>query len=148
MKMECLIMEGNKPPVPPGKKIVGRPIQKGTVLNPGGRPKGIKEIRELAQKFAPRAIFTIAKMMDDPDCKESVRLAAATELLNRGFGRPEQAISVSHERKPVDLMTTEDIQRLLLEGIMPRHAETIEGEVINVTEESETPSGEGQEETP
>jgi hypothetical protein len=127
----------------------GKLFQKGMSANPGGRPKGIKEIRELAQQFVPRAIYTIVRLMDDENVKESVRLAAAIELMNRGYGRPEQAISISHERKPVDLMTTEDIQRLLQESRMSRQTDTIEGEVIDVTEkgndETGTPEPSGEE---
>ena len=125
------LTEEQKKLLEPKKRIVGRPIEKGMRLNPGGRPKGIKEVRQLAQQLTIEAMSTIAELMRDKDVKESVRLAAATELLNRGWGRPEQAISVTHENKPIDLMSTEDIQRLLLEGIIPRRADTIDAEVIN-----------------
>lgn len=66
------------------------PFVKGQSGNPGGRPKETGEIRELARKHGPEAIRTLALHMagDDP----RVAVAAAQALLDRGFGKPAQAI--------------------------------------------------------
>jgi hypothetical protein len=65
-------------------------FQKGVSGNPAGRPKVEGKIRELARKHAPRAIRTLVKLMRSKN--ERVAVAAAQALLDRGFGRPFQAV--------------------------------------------------------
>jgi hypothetical protein len=55
-----------------------------------GRPKGAwsyshREVRELAQSYGPEAIGTLIKIMRTGE-SEQVKVAAAKELLVRGFG--------------------------------------------------------------
>src|SRR5262249_21346575 len=53
--------------------------------NPGGRPKGpVADIAALAREYGPHAIATLVKCLSDP----KHRVAAATALLDRGYGRP------------------------------------------------------------
>jgi hypothetical protein len=67
-----------------------RPGQSG---NPKGRPKPDVDIAALAREHGPRCIAVVAKMLTDEDHK--IRLAAAIALLDRGWGRPAQAITGS-----------------------------------------------------
>lgn len=67
------------------------PFKKGQSGNPGGRPKEAAEVKALAQKHGPYAIQRLRELVDDPDGKTSV--AACRELLDRGYGRPAQAIT-------------------------------------------------------
>jgi Family of unknown function (DUF5681) len=69
----------------------GRPFQKGQSGNPGGRPKELIGIQELARSHAELAIATLVKVASKGR-SESARVAAAESLLNRGFGRPPQAL--------------------------------------------------------
>ena len=46
----------------PGK---GRPFQKGTSGNPGGRPKVLGDVQELARQQSPQAIDTLVAIMQD-----------------------------------------------------------------------------------
>lgn len=64
-----------------GKKFGGR--QKGTPN------KSTAEIRELAQEFGPEAIRRLVSLMRQRD-DHKVQLAAAKELLDRGYGRPTE----------------------------------------------------------
>jgi hypothetical protein len=64
---------------------VGRPFQKGQVMNPAGRPKGIEQ---LARQHTPAAIAALVAALKSP--KE--RVPAAVALLNRGWGLPKQPI--------------------------------------------------------
>lgn len=70
------------------------PFKKGKSGNPGGRPKEFKEIQELARKHAPEAIAALVKVCTKGD-SESARVAAATALLDRGFGKPPQETSLT-----------------------------------------------------
>ena len=58
--------------------------------NPGGRPKALHSVQELAQQYTEQAIETLAEIMNNEDAPASARLSAAEALLNRGWGRPVQ----------------------------------------------------------
>jgi hypothetical protein len=58
--------------------------------NPGGRPAVLREVRDLARQHTARAIERLAAMLDDEDGR--VVVAAASVLLDRGWGKPEQAV--------------------------------------------------------
>ena len=59
--------------------------------NPSGRAKSEIDIAELARKHGPRCIAVAVELLDDPDSR--IRLGALNALLDRGFGRPVQAIT-------------------------------------------------------
>ena len=59
------------------------PFKPGQSGNPGGRPKGLGT---KAREHGDRCIEILATALDDRDAK--VRIAAARELLDRGYGRP------------------------------------------------------------
>ena len=63
---------------------------KGESGNPGGRPNGLGEIREIARQHTDTAIETLVKVMNATDASPSARVAAASALLDRGWGRPLQ----------------------------------------------------------
>ena len=69
--------------------------EKGQSGNPGGRPAGYGDLRELARTHTETAVATLVEIMDDKDAAPSARATAATGLLDRGWGRPEQSISTS-----------------------------------------------------
>lgn len=64
---------------------------KGQSGNPGGRPKGEAKVREAAQAAGPKALAVLVDALKDDDAR--VRIKAAEILLDRGFGRPAQAIT-------------------------------------------------------
>ena len=68
-------------------------FKKGQSGNPGGRPKEIKEIKALAQKHGAAAIEALASVLKNGKT-DAARVAAATALLERGFGKPMQPIEV------------------------------------------------------
>ena len=53
-------------------------------------------MRELARKYTVEAIETLVEIMRDAQCTPAVRVAAANALLDRGHGRPPQAIETSN----------------------------------------------------
>ena len=69
-------------------------FRKGESGNPGGRPKVLGDVQELARQHAPRAIVELARLALKAK-SETARIAAIRELLDRGYGRPRQAMEVS-----------------------------------------------------
>jgi hypothetical protein len=62
------------------------------------------------------AINTLAAIMNDPKVPAAARISAATALLDRGYGKPAQAIEVNEEPdlshvSDEDLETVERILR-------------------------------------
>lgn len=61
--------------------------------NPGGRAKVVGELRDLARTHTATALNTLIELMQhDPNGK--VRLEAANAVLDRGYGKPSQSVSV------------------------------------------------------
>lgn len=79
----------------PKGKPRGRPWPKGVSGNPGGRPREVGHVRELARQHTEEAIQALVAVMRDPDQPGRARVAAAEALLDRGWGRPPQATEVS-----------------------------------------------------
>ncbi len=69
-------------------------FEKGQSGNPGGRPREVAEVRELARLHTPEAVATLVEIMQDKDAPPASRVSAANSLLDRGFGRPQQALSI------------------------------------------------------
>jgi hypothetical protein len=67
---------------------------KGKSGNPGGRPKVLGEVQELARQYAPAAIVELARLALKAK-NETARIAAIRELLDRGYGRTRQSVEVS-----------------------------------------------------
>jgi hypothetical protein len=74
-------------------------FQKGVSGNPGGRPKLPAEMREIFQAKAPEAFEVLCKHLHSTDPRISV--AAATQILDRAYGRPVQSIDASISEDPV-----------------------------------------------
>lgn len=77
--------------------MIGRPFKKGESGNPGGRPKVAAEVRELARQHTADAIQTLVSIMTNPKSAPAARVSAATVLLDRGYGKPPQAVELSNE---------------------------------------------------
>ena len=62
-------------------------FRKGQSGNPGGRPKALGEVQELARQYAPKAIVELARLALKAK-NETVRIAAmADETCNCGLNR-------------------------------------------------------------
>jgi Family of unknown function (DUF5681) len=69
----------------PGNKIGFQPGQSG---NPGGKPKKLAELVDLARSLAPDAIKALHEIAVNGR-SEKCRIVAAVALLDRGFGKPK-----------------------------------------------------------
>jgi len=72
---------------------IGKPFKKGQSGNPGGRPKVVAEVRELARAHTGEAIETLVSIMTNPKSASAARVSAANALLDRGYGKPPQHIT-------------------------------------------------------
>lgn len=112
----------------------GKPFKKGTSGNPGGRPKEVRELKELARSSVPEAIRYAQRLvakghraldvaeMTESELAEATRdglspialieshdpravLAAALYLRDTGMGKPTQAVEVSgNEGGPLQIV--------------------------------------------
>jgi hypothetical protein len=57
----------------------------------------ITQIKSLARAYTEKAIETLGGIMSQPSCPETARVAAATALLDRGWGKPTQALEHTGE---------------------------------------------------
>jgi hypothetical protein len=84
------------------KRVVGRPFPKGVSGNPAGRPKGLLSAADSARRVLAEVVNAktgltrldrlMAQMMTEA---EGGNEKARTELLNRAFGMPRQAVEMS-----------------------------------------------------
>jgi hypothetical protein len=72
---------------------IGKPFQKGQSGNPGGRPKVVAKVRELARDHTSKAVETLVSIMTNTKAAPAARVSAANSLLDRGYGKPPQHIT-------------------------------------------------------
>ena len=115
------------------KRKKGNPAwQKGGVSpNPGGRPAVIRDLREAAQGYSEEALTVLAGVMRDADAPPAAKVAAARELLDRGFGKALQAVDVNSK---VDIGATaaQVLMDLANRGKAAKAAELLRAEAISV----------------
>jgi len=58
--------------------------------NPGGRPKGVAEVVEMARKHTAVAMQALVDIATDDTKPPAARATAAVALLERGWGKPVQ----------------------------------------------------------
>jgi len=103
---------------------VGVPFKKGHVANPRGRPKIAAEVKALAREYSEDAIMRLVALMMQDDDRRTAK-AAADSILDRGIGKPEQAITGRDGAPLIDLRATEARSIVLdvLERLVPGDAD-------------------------
>jgi hypothetical protein len=67
------------------------PFTKGQSGNPGGRPKALRDVVELARKATPAAIATLKRIASDKKAPPAAQVSAAVALLEDRPGPLAQA---------------------------------------------------------
>lgn len=83
--------------------------------NPSGMSKASVKVRDLARTKTEEAIQTLIEVMLDKKQFGSVRVVAAREILDRGWGRPQQHIEHTLDR--VSTMSDDELKRELLDRL-------------------------------
>lgn len=81
-----------------------------------GRPKGAlnkatRDIKELARAHGPEVVEGLVRLFREAD-SDTARIAAAKEILDRGYGKPTQPIDGDGEGGPVRM-----VNEILLRGV-------------------------------
>ncbi len=100
-----------------------RPFQPGQSGNPGGRPRVIAELRELARAHAPEAIAELARLAKDAK-SETARIAAIKELLDRAYGKPTQFVAAENDEQALNDLNLEELRAGILadlERVFPEY---------------------------
>jgi hypothetical protein len=84
-------------------------FKKGQSGNPGGRPKAVESLVELAREFTQLSVDTLVELVGDSKSNAAVRVSAAKELLDRGWGKAPQTsnVNVTTKRSALDWSTDE-----------------------------------------
>jgi hypothetical protein len=105
----------------------------GSVLNPGGRPRGaIEEVRELLGPHTPKFVAALVELAQSPDA--SVRLAAIREAFDRLLGKPPVAVDST--------VTKLDVGQLYLDALRQANSPPSEAAIdITPTPPADEPAG-------
>lgn len=101
-------------------KAVSTRFKKGQSGNPGGmtaeQAKKRQEMQLAALEHCPAALKELVNLLASADPR--VRVVAANSILDRGLGKPAQAIAVSGEitRRDVRELTEEELERIAAGG--------------------------------
>src|SRR4051812_42963990 len=84
-------------------------FQKGESGNPGGRPKILGDVQELAREHSAEAIGTLAAIMRDKKAPSAARALASNSILDRAYGRPPQTLNANVASRPVREMSDAEL---------------------------------------
>jgi hypothetical protein len=92
------------------------PFQPGQSGNPGGRPKVENIVKRIARNHTEKAINKLVTLLESTD--ERIQIAAAQAILDRGYGKPAQAIvGGDDEDNPISLI--QKIERSIVRSNNP-----------------------------
>lgn len=76
----------------------------------GARVRVLREVEVLARVHTRTAIETLVEIMGDAAAPSAARVTAASAILDRGWGRPQQSVTVDNT---VEHMSDDDLARTI-----------------------------------
>lgn len=70
----------------------------------GGRPKMPEELKEAFQFAAPEALEVLKRILLDESAQHRDRIRCAEIILDRGYGKPVQAVDLEHSTAEVGVV--------------------------------------------
>jgi hypothetical protein len=101
-----------------GQPNPGRKFKPGQSGNPSGYSKAIVEVAHAAREHTREAIDTLARIMRDEKATASARVGAAAALLDRGWGKAQQNVSIHHSGDMRNL-TDAELLAIAMQGAEP-----------------------------
>lgn len=102
-------------------------IQPGRSLNPGGRPREVRDLLLLARSAVPQALAVAAEFIVNDQADARVRLEAAKLILTYGLGTPPKlgaSPDDATEAAALRAMSDADLERIVRQRFIDRpHAE-------------------------
>lgn len=98
------------------KSKAGRPPGRSNVATTAMR----RTLGELAREHTAEALATVLQVMREGET-DAIRLAAAVHLLDRGYGRPQAAVSVTDDRESEIQAYGEQMQAAVLAVLEAKH---------------------------
>jgi hypothetical protein len=94
-----------------GRKDHAGLFKKGQSGNPTGRPRVIAKVRDIAREYTEEAIDALVRVVRDKKSPAAAVVAAASAILDRGYGKPTQTIeanvNVLDKLQPTELAALE-----------------------------------------
>jgi hypothetical protein len=121
---------------------VGRPFAPGVSGNPGGRPRGlVAAIRQATEDGGELVAFMVRVFRgQEPKATLRDRVAAATWLADRCFGRPPQAVSVALDSGQEARELQEARVRALLERLPSETVRQLHAALLTVRDATLAPT--------
>lgn len=105
-------------PAKPPEHTKWKPGQSG---NPSGRPKGIaRQARELVGDDPHRLLQVLLAVAEDEGAKDSDRIAASREYLDRAWGKSLAFDPVSHDGDPLEMGETDQRINQIMDELAAR----------------------------
>lgn len=76
-----------------------------------------RTLTQLAREYTEDAVDALVGIMRDKKAPAAARVAASTQILNRGWGQAPQTITLDDQRQPRDLSGMSDEQLEALETL-------------------------------
>jgi hypothetical protein len=134
--------------------VTGKGFLPGQVINPGGRPREVADLRALARRPTELIINNLIHVVEHgrwpnerSKVSDPVRMVAHLTLLDRGYGKPLSTAVVADLTPLPDpktitpQMSMQEAQQLYADSLKQGERELLEGPVIDVDVE---PNKEGE----
>ena len=106
------------------RTVNGR-FMKGQSGNPGGRPKTLARVQNLAREYTGKSIEVLGTIIENEKERGATRVAAIQVMLDRGWGKPLQRIDSG--KTDIEDMTDAELEARVaeLEAQHPEFAEAL-----------------------